>query len=337
MKRDIHVLPDRQSIRVVFFGTPDYAVPSLAMLANDDRFEVVLVVTQPDRPAGRRHQLTAPPVKIVAEQAGLQVIQPESLRTPADRAPLVDAAADVFVVAAYGRIFGEKTLAIPPSGCLNLHASLLPKYRGASPIAAAILAGDEQTGVSLMRMEPGLDTGPVYAAEETPIYSHDTTDSLTARLAHLGPHLIREHLESIVARRLQAVEQSSAGASMTRPVLKADGQIDWDSPAEHVERHVRAMWPWPRAWTLIEDQTIQIHSSQLASDHIAGDPGSFADTNGRVLVRCGRGVLELKVVQVAGGRPIPASSWLAGYRGQSRAFDQRRLSPASSPLIESLS
>ena len=173
-------------LRVVFFGTPEYAIPTLEMLVSDPRFDVRLVVTQPDRPAGRRHQLTAPPVKIAAEKFVLPVYQPDSLRSPANRELLIGVQADVFIVAAYGRIFGEKTLAIPRSGCINLHASLLPAYRGASPIAAAILNGEATTGVSLMKMELGLDTGPVYRSINTAISPDDTTDVLTARLALLG-------------------------------------------------------------------------------------------------------------------------------------------------------
>ncbi len=306
-------------------------------MVNDGRFEVVLVVTQPDRPAGRRHQLTAPPVKIAAERAGLQVIQPESLRTEIDRAPLVAAGADVFVVAAFGRIFGEKTLSIPPAGCINLHASLLPKYRGASPIAAAILAGDATTGVSLMRMERGLDTGPVYATVETAIQPDDTTEILTARLADLGSLLVRDHLASVVDGSLQPVAQPTDGASMTRPVLKADGQIDWQLPADQIERHVRAMWPWPRAWTLADEQTIQVHEARVFEEQVSDPPGTFGIVNGRVLVGCGTGALELIVVQAAGGRPMPAASWLAGYRGNRRSFLQTEPSPASRPLIEILS
>jgi len=179
----------RPRIRVVFFGTPEYAVPALAALAEDPRFTVVLVVTQPDRPAGRGHALLPPPVKMEALQRGLRVYQPESLRRHSEREPLIEADADVFVVAAFGLIFGKRTLALPRMGCLNLHASLLPKYRGASPVAAAILQGDRETGVSLMLMDEGLDTGPVIATATIAIDLADTTESLTARLAGVAARM----------------------------------------------------------------------------------------------------------------------------------------------------
>src|SRR3954452_24216084 len=178
--------------RIVYFGTPEYAVPAFDQLAADERFDVVLVVTQPDRPAGRGHKLTSPPVKKAAEQRGIRVYQPESLRSPDMRMPLVEAKADLFVVAAYGLIFGEKTLAIPSISCVNLHASILPAYRGASPVSAAILEGLSSTGVSLMVMERGLDSGPVIATESISIKPDATTGSLTAELASVGAQLVRE-------------------------------------------------------------------------------------------------------------------------------------------------
>lgn len=303
-------------IRVVFFGTPEYAVPALKFLATDDRFAVTLVVTQPDRPAGRRHRLTEPAVKIAAGTLDLHVYQPDSLKTSAARQPLADADADLFVVAAYGLIFGPRTLAIPRLGCLNLHASLLPRFRGASPISAAILAGDEETGVSLMRMERGLDTGPVYARSIVPIRPDDTTDTLTIRLAEHSVPLLNSNLPAIASGSLAATPQQGHGATLTRPMTKLDGAIDWRDSAEQIERQVRAMWSWPRAWTLDGGQQLQIHRATASPTDSAMEPGAVCQGESSVSVTCGSGTLVLSTVQPAGGKPMDARAWIAGLRGR---------------------
>ncbi len=303
------------SVRVVFFGTPEYAVPTLIALAEDPRFTVVLVVTQPDRPAGRGHGLLPPPVKVEAERRGLRVYQPESLRRHRDREPLIAANADVFVVAAYGLIFGKRTLALPRMGSLNLHASLLPKYRGASPVAAAILQGDRETGVSLMLMDEGLDTGPVVATATIAIDPADTTESLTAKLARVAARLAIEAIPRYVAGELPPVAQAPDGASRVRPLLKADGWMRWTQPAIALERQVRAMWPWPRAWTTTDAGPLQIHRASVVE--IEGEfpsPGELNVAKDAVWVACGQGALRLDVVQPAGGKPMPGHVWAAGRR-----------------------
>lgn len=295
---------------MVFFGTPEFAVPALGALAADERVDLLLVVTQPDRPAGRKRQLQAPPVKVMAEQLGVPVLQPESLRTPAVRECLTRCEADFFVVAAYGRIFSRTTLAMPRLGCVNLHASLLPAYRGASPISAAILEGDERTGVSLMQMEAGLDTGPVLATIEEAIRSNDTTASLTHRLAERAAQLLQRSLMPLLAGDLVPVPQQS-DATVTRPLVKDDGSIDWSAPAAVIERHVRAMWPWPRGWTTIESNetsvTMQVHEAHVArADNRDELPaGSLTSVSGTWVVRCGSSCLALDFVQLPGGRPQP--------------------------------
>ena len=300
-----HVLhaPSRP-IWVVFFGTPDFAVPALRQLAGDSRFEVRLVVTQPDRPSGRGRRLTSPPVKAAAEELGLAVHQTDSLRTPDLRAPIAEIGADVFVVAAFGVIFGPKLLALPRRGCVNIHASLLPAYRGASPISAAIACGEPETGVSLMVMDTGLDTGAVIAKAVVQIEDRDTTESLTSKLAGAGASLTATHLPGYVDGSLAAVDQPRNGASITRPMAKADGWIDWSSPANQIERQTRAMWPWPRAWTTLEGESFQIHQCSVLDLPGAEDAGTILRAGNDLAVRCGDQILVLDRVQRAGGRPI---------------------------------
>jgi methionyl-tRNA formyltransferase len=295
------------ALRIVYFGTPEFAVPALRAIAEDDRFEVRLVVTQPDRPAGRGQRLTPSPVKQAAEQLGLSVYQPSKLKADEDREPLIGAEADVFVVAAFGLIFGRRTLEIPRLGCVNLHASILPKYRGASPVAAAIAAGDDETGISLMKMEAGLDTGPVIAVSKVAIESTETTETLTAKLADLGARLAVEKLDPFASGELEPFPQGEVGASVTRTLKKADGWLDWSWPASKLVRWVRAMWPWPRAWTTLEGQPIQVHRASVGDFSSNHRPGTIVAIGDAIAVQTGEGVLLVDVIQLAGGKPLEGS------------------------------
>lgn len=326
------VLEPETSISVVYFGTPDYAVPSLHDLHRDPRYRVQLVCTQPDRPVGRHRLMAGPPIKIAAEELGLPVYQPEHLRGETERAPIANVGADVFVVAAYGIIFGRKTLALPTHGCINLHASLLPRYRGASPVSAAIANGDSVTGVTLMQMDSGIDTGPVFARAEVPVGKTDTTESLTRSLALTGSQLLIDSLQLVVRGLLPARLQSSEGASLTRMLVKNDGQINWSQSAAAIERHVRAMWSWPRAWTTDGDRTLQVHRAKVHASEFSGAPGSVAGFQGRAVVHCGSGALLLEIVQPAGGKPMDAGAWLAGRGGRTVRLgsDEGTVSP---PLV----
>lgn len=301
-------------LRVVYFGTPAFAVPALQHLTGSVDFDVCLVVTQPDRPAGRGRRLTPSPVKVATHQLGLPLYQPETLRTPDLRRPLSDVAADLFVVAAYGVIFGPNTLSLPRLACVNLHASLLPRYRGASPISAAIVNGDESTGVSLMIMERGLDTGPVISSREIKVDRGDTTASLTERLATVAADLVASDLAPFAMGECRATIQPTFGASLTRPLLKADGWIDWNRPAATIERQIRAMWPWPRAWTTVAGAPMQIHAAEVSDSDIRRSgreiPGTIRRDGSHVTILCGDGDLALKTVQLAGGTPLDGDAFL---------------------------
>jgi methionyl-tRNA formyltransferase len=298
-------MTDSTPLRIVYFGTPDFATPTLKALAADNRFHIELVVTQPDRFAGRGHKLTPPPVKVAAEALGLQVYQPETLKTERNRAPLISANADFFVVAAFGLIFGQKTLAIPRLGSVNLHASLLPKYRGASPVVAAIACGDQQTGISVMKMEAGLDTGPVIATAKIDISHEDTTETLSKSLGDLAADLVGDELFAFSSGDRVLKAQSDAGASVVRPLVKDDGWLEWVNPASELERWVRATWPWPRAWTTINGVTLQVHRASVVDPDSGGELGAVLVDQNHVTVQTAEGLLELDIVQLPGGKPTP--------------------------------
>ena len=327
-------------IRIVYFGTPEFAVPALRALHADPRFEVVLVVTQPDRPAGRGRKLFGSSVKQSAVLLGLDVYQPERLRTEEQRQPLVECGADVFVVAAYGVIFGPRTLAIPPHGCLNLHASILPAHRGASPISASIAAGETVTGVTLMKMEAGLDTGPMLGVGRLSIEPRDTTASLTQRLAVVAADLATDLIPGWVGGSVPATPQP-AGATLTRPLTKADGWLDWRRPAEDLEAHVRAMWPWPRAWTTVDGpdgsvRTIQVHAASVIDEPIGANstPGRVAGLPGSLVVATGAGQLRLETVQEPGGRPVNGAMIRStGRLSTGTALGQRGAPEAQRPMV----
>lgn len=326
-------------LTVVFFGTPEFAVPPLRALAADPRFAVTLVVTQPDRPAGRGRRLESPAVKRAAAALGLPVHQTGALRTAAERTPLVASEADLFVVAAFGVIFGPKTLSIPHLGCVNVHASLLPAYRGASPVAAALLGGEGRTGVSLMVMARGLDTGPVVATADLGIAPTDTTASLTGRLSELGADLAVAAIPRYAAGELIPRPQGPE-ATLTRPLVKADGRLDWARPAEELERRVRAMWPWPRAWaTLGGDEghaVLQVHAAKVAPASTAADavPGTVLAVGGKLAVATGDGRLVLETAQLPGGRPLAGNALLTGRRlGHGQVLGRAGAPPGLVPLV----
>jgi methionyl-tRNA formyltransferase len=299
--------------RIVFMGTPDFAVPSLEAL--DSQHEVVGVVTQPDRRAGRGRKLVASPVKQVALERGLALFQPENLRQPEAVAHLAGWQPDAIVVAAFGQLLLPAVLALPPHGCINVHASLLPRYRGAAPIPAAILAGDAVTGVTIMRMAEGLDTGPILAQAERPIAPDDTTASLTAKLADLSAELLLETLPGWLAGEIHPREQDDVQATYCGHITKEDGRLDWTRPAAHLDRQVRACHPWPGAYTTWQGQQLKVLRARPWPEWSGGgQPGQVVQTGAGIGVVTGQGLLLLVEVQPAGKRPMLARAFSRGQR-----------------------
>ena len=303
-------------MKLAFAGTPEFARVALERLYAAG-FEVVLVLTQPDRPAGRGMKLQASPVKQFALEHGLPVAQPRSLKLdgkyPDDaaeaRAALEAAGADVMVVAAYGLILPSWVLKTPRLGCLNIHASLLPRWRGAAPIHRAIEAGDAETGITIMQMDEGLDTGDMLLAEREPIRADDTTASLHDRLAALGGRLIVEALELAACGGLHATKQPEAGVTYAHKVEKHEASIDWTASAAQIERRVRAFDPFPGATFTLGDQTIKLWRADLADAH--GEPGVVQRAEaGRLVVACGDGSLVLTQLQRPGGKRVTAAEFL---------------------------
>jgi len=293
------------AIRIVFVGTAQFAVPSLEALVSA-RHDVALVVTQPDRP-GHRLRLTPPPVKVAAEALRLPVVQPEKIRNAT--ADLAAAQADVLVVAAYGQIVPRAILDIPPRGPINVHGSLLPRWRGAAPVAHAILAGDRVTGVTIMRMDEQLDHGPVLARRETEIGPHEDAPSLTSRLAALGADLLVETLA-----RLDEIEpepQDESLVTLAPKLAKSDGELDWTGSAEEIDRRVRALNPWPGVTLPFGGRRVKVHDGRPQSG--AGEPGEvLAVGRDGVEVACAEGSYLLVTVQAPGSRPVPARVLAAG-------------------------
>jgi methionyl-tRNA formyltransferase len=298
---------------MVFMGTPEFAVPSLRALAGVG--QVVGVVTQPDRPAGRGQKLSAPPVKQFALAAGLPVIQPLRLREPAAVAQLAAWRPDLIVVAAFGQILKPAVLGLPRHGCLNVHASLLPRWRGAAPIAAALLAGDSETGVTLMQMDPGLDTGPMLARRSEAIRPDDTTPALTARLAELGAALLADCLPAYLRGELRPEPQDPAKATYAPQLRKDDGRLDFTLPAPDLARRVRALLPWPATFALWQGQPFKIlRAAPLEAGAGNAGPGTIFLTDQGPAVACGQGALLLHEVQPAGRAPMPAADFARGAR-----------------------
>lgn len=299
-------------MRTVFFGTPEMAVPVLEAVAGAHR--VAGVVCQPDKPKGRGKRLVAPPVKQWAEARGIETHQPVKLNDGAFEAWLRARAPEVCVLVAYGRILKAPILAVPPHGFINVHPSLLPKYRGPAPVSAAICAGDAETGVTIMRLDEGMDTGAVLLQEALPIGPDDTTPALTAKLMARGAALVVEALDRIAAGTAQFTPQDDARATVTRIIEKDDGRIDWTQPAQSIHNQVRAMLPWPVAHCRFEGQVCRLHRTEVVHNPKPGAvPGEVvAVDKDRVVVAAGKDALAILEFQAPGKRAMPMGDYLRG-------------------------
>lgn len=300
-------------MRIVFMGTPEFSVPTLKRLIYSEH-QIVAVYTRMDKLAGRGRIATPPPVKKVAEEHGLVVFQPTGLRDKVEVVRLAGLQPDAVVVAAFGQILPREILDIPKFGCLNLHPSLLPRYRGASPIASAILAGDEETGVTIMLMDAGMDTGPVLSQKGVSLHGEDTAESLGSRLAQVGADLLMETLPQWGDGRLLPQPQKEEDATYTSPILKSDGEIDWHLPAAELARRVRAFYPWPGCFTRWRGKVLKILEVVALPGEV--DPGRVVSLSAEppVGVGTGDGVLGIHRVQREGKRPMPAAEFLHGQR-----------------------
>jgi methionyl-tRNA formyltransferase len=300
-------------MKIVFAGTPDFALPVLQILAESSH-AVVAVYTRPDRPSGRGRRVTESPVKRVAGQFHLPVYQPVTLRNPDVQAELRALDADLMIVVAYGLILPPEVLALPRLGCVNVHASLLPRWRGAAPIQRAILAGDQETGVCIMQMDSGLDTGPVLASAACRIEPDDTAGRLHDRLSVMGARLVKENLDQIGQDNLAPRRQDDSQASYADKLDKAEAMIDWTLSAEQIARQVRAFNPWPVAETRYSGCQLRIWEAEPITLPVKQMPGSvLAAGKAGIDVACGAGVLRLMAVQLAGARRLTAADFIKAH------------------------
>ena len=295
-------------MKIIFAGTPDFAATHLQALIS--QHEIVAVYTQPDRPAGRGKKLNASPVKLLAEQNNLPIYQPQSLKDPEQQAILANLQADIMVVVAYGLILPQVILDAPRLGCINVHGSILPRWRGAAPIQRAVEAGDQETGVTIMQMDAGLDTGAMLTITRCPIEADETSGSLYDKLAALGAPALLSTIDKIAAGTAVAIAQDNEQSTYAKKIDKAEALIDWSQPATIIDQRVRAFNPFPAAYTEIGGLRVKIWAAQTSNKQL-GTPGEIvaADDNG-LLIGCGQGSLLLKEIQLAGKSRMPVSEIL---------------------------
>ncbi len=301
------------SMRVIFMGTPEFAVPSLeSLLKSDD--QVVGIITQPDRPKGRGQSLTSSPIKLIAERERLPLLQPTKMKDPGFLDALRAWKPDLITVAAFGRILPPAILNLPPRGCINVHGSLLPKYRGAGPIQWAIINGETETGITTMLMDEGMDTGAILLQERLPINVEDTAGTLSTRLAELGGRLLIKTITQLKAGTLVPRQQDHSQATLAPLLKKEDGVIDWAMSAMAIANRVRGLTPWPGAYTFAGKERWTIWRAEAIAEQVNGLPGTVAQvTKDAVHVATGNGVLVLREVQPANRRRMTVSEYLAGH------------------------
>lgn len=304
-------------MRVIYIGTGDIGLPALRYLLDTPGYEVPAVVTQPDRPAGRKQELLASPIKLLAQERGIPVLQPRKIREPGALEPLQALAPEVIVVMAYGQILPKALLDMPSIACLNLHASLLPRHRGAAPIQAAIVSGDRESGVTVMYMDEGLDTGPMLLTRSFPIRRRETGGSLHARLAEASPAALGEALRLLASGTAPSTPQDNSLATYAPKLTREDGAIDWRQSAREIERRIRAWNPWPSAFTMLpagtEKKKLKVFSA-IVHRRESGTPGTVLRADGRgLLVAAGEGSVLLREVQLEGKRRMAAGEVLRGH------------------------
>jgi methionyl-tRNA formyltransferase len=304
---------DAAPLRVAFFGTPAFAVPTLdALLAS--HHTVVGVVTQPDRPRGRGQKVSDAPVKARALQAGVPILQPATLRDEAFLTPFREWRADIGVVAAYGKILTETTLAVPRLGMVNVHASLLPRYRGAAPVHRAVIAGERETGVTIMRVVKALDAGPMLATATHPIGEDETSDQVEIALASLGAPLLVDTLDRLATGRAVETPQNDGEATYAHRLTREDGLIDWSRPARDIHNLVRGLYPWPHAYSSLDGERLIIWKTAYEITGTHPLPGTIVAARGDVwTVAAGDGLVHIQQIQAEGRRPVPVRDFLAGH------------------------
>ena len=302
-----------EPIKTVFFGTPKFSVPILQALS--DCFTVAAVVTQPDRPSGRGRSLTSSPVKILADSLEIPVLQPKNARDTAFLEVISSLAPDLILTAAYGNILPSGILHLPRLGCINVHASLLPGYRGAAPINWSLINGDTSTGITMIKMDEGIDTGPILAQQSLKIDPTDNTETLGGKLSYAAAEMLPEFLEALVGGRLAEKPQNDKYASYTPMLTKKDGLVNWHESAKHLHNRIRGLYPWPVAYTYLNGKQLRL----LASDTVEGQalPGEIAEVGKEtLLVGTSDGLLSITEIQPPGKKPMPIHSFLQGHRLQ---------------------
>ena len=307
-----------KKLRTIFIGTPDFGIPALEALINSDKFELIAVVTQPDKPKGRKQILTPPPVKEIALKNGIQVLQPQKINN--DITEIQNLQPDIIIVAAYAQIISQAILDIPKYGCINIHGSLLPKYRGAACIQGAILDGETETGITIMKMDAGLDTGNIIKKFPIPIRENDTTESVFDKLSNLGGEIIVPTLIEFIAGEITLEKQNENEASYVKMIKKEDGKINWNKNADKNERLVRAMYSWPGAYTQlkINNEKLQIIKILEVSPEIINSSdkkvGEIFVHDGKIAVQCGENALVINQLQMAGKKPLSSEEFLRGHQ-----------------------
>lgn len=297
-------------MRIIFAGTPDFAAHTLTNLIAKQH-DIICVYTQPDRKTGRGQKLTPPPVKQVAIECGIDVRQPSSLKSDEEYQALKKLKPDLMIVVAYGMILSQSVLDVPKHGCLNIHASLLPKWRGAAPIQRAIQAGDKKTGVCIMQMEAGLDTGPVLSHAEVVIEQTDTSASLHDKLAKIGATTLITTLESLTSHQTNAQTQNHAAACYAHKITKAEATIDWHKSAQEIHQTIRAFNPWPICQSICNEQRLRIWQAEVIQHDYDAEPGNIVKLDKNSLyVKCGKDILSIQTLQRDGSKPLPISDFM---------------------------